>query len=61
MNSILKPGTCSFSKNVIINNRIWFNSINKIAFTFVLLYKVIAALHNYHKDFPCTHLVGAKH
>ena len=34
--------------------------MTKIAFTSVLLYKVIATLRNYHKDFSCTHLVSAK-
>jgi len=47
-------------KNVTINHKIRFNSMTKIAFTSVLLYKVIATLRNYHKDFSCTHLVSAK-
>lgn len=35
--------------------------MTKFALTFVLFYKVIATLRDYHKDFPCTDLVGSKH
>lgn len=34
--------------------------MRKTTFTFVLLHKVTATLHNYLTDFPCTYLVGAK-
>lgn len=44
MKRILKQVTYSFNKHVSINTEIQFNSMNEIAFAFVLLYEVTEIL-----------------